>query len=133
MALTDAEVAKVREHLGYAGASQLAGWTMGYPTLTKPVFLFETQVRNIIPENEPKVRKIIGVLDAIECRMIESATAGYPAVRAEDVEPNRQEPVDLEREFVRWGLRLAELLGCPVSPWAERYKVRGSVGNIRVL
>lgn len=106
---------------------------MGYPTLSEPVFLFETQVRNILPANEPKVKRIIQVLDAIECRMIDSATSGYPAIRAEDIEPNNREPDDLEREFVRWAMRLADLLGCPVSPWSERFKVKSNTGNIRIV
>jgi hypothetical protein len=130
--ISAADIARAREHLGYTAARPASGLAFGYPILTEPQFLFEQQIQNLVPANEPKVIKILDVLDRIECKMIEVATAGAPAERAEDVTPNLDEPGWLEAEYKRWALRLADLLGCPLCPWAERFKEARNVGNIRV-
>lgn len=42
----------------------------------------------------------------------------------------RHEHTDqLEREYVRWGMRLADILGAPIYPFSQRYK--GKVGTVQ--
>lgn len=132
MAITTADIARARKHMGYPAAQAGVGYAFGYPILTQPSYLFETQIQHIIPANEAQLVRILDVLDGIECRMIDSATTGWPATSAESVEFNREEPNDLEREYTRWANRLADLIGCPLNPWAERFKGGTATGNIQV-
>lgn len=125
-------IAKARKHLGYTAASPASGYGMGYPVLTAPQFLFEQSIQNIIPANEAQVIRLIDHLECLESKAMEASLGGAPAERAEDVTINLNEGDWFEKELVRWTLKLAELLGCPVSPWAERFKQSKATGNIRV-
>lgn len=131
-ALSAADKARVRYHLGYQAAMPGMGFTFGVPILSAPHYIFESAVQHLIAENVPQVIRLLDTLDCIEQKMMASATAGYPAIRAEDVEPNLDEGETMEREYVRWANRLADILGCPLSPWAERFKRSSSIGNVRV-
>jgi hypothetical protein len=131
-ALSDANRARVRYHLGYQAASPGMGFSYGVPILSEPHYIFESACQNLIAENVPQVIKLLDTLDCIQDQMMNSAKRGYPAIRAEDVEPNLKEGDDLEREYVRWAYRLADILGCPVSPWAERFKAKSGAYNVSV-
>lgn len=136
MATSAADIARARKHLGYTAARPGVGLAFGYPVLTDPQFLFESAIQNVHPDNMADVVAFLDTLDKIECRAREVSAAGAPAISAEDVKPNLEQPQWLEDEAVRWAGRLAELLGCPVCPWATRFAKLagggGNVGNVRV-
>lgn len=135
MALGAADIARARKHLGYTAARPGVGYTFGYVTLTEPQFLFESAIQNVHPDNIADVVKLLDTLDKVECRAMEVSIRGAPAKSAEDVTPNLDEPKWLEDEAVRWATRLAELLGCPLCPWAARFAALAggqTVGNVRV-
>ena len=135
MALSDADVARARKHLGYTAARPVGSYAFGFPVLTEPQFLFEQSMKTLVPANEPDVVRMLDVLDQILCRQEAVAMDGAPAEKAEGITPNLNEPDWIEKEYVRFGKRLAEMLGCPVCPWATRFQESesgGMTGNIRV-
>lgn len=87
-------------------------------------------MNNILPEAEDRVRRFLGVLDGVECRMVE-AQDRLAATQLGDLRLRDGEPDLLEREYSRWAKRLADVLGVPLYPYSTRFKGVRS-GNIPV-
>ena len=137
MPLTDAEKQKVAYHLGYLGTSQGFSINLGIPAANQPMFIVFTALENIITLADAdmyvsRIRQIIGIMDNIETKMI-AAQDRLSAKTAGEVELNPHETDKLEGEYVRWGYRLADVLGAPPNPYSLRYQVGMSGGNITVV
>lgn len=127
MAFTLAERARIRYHLGYPSVQPAASIQFGLPAPTQTMFLVETAMSNILPEAETFVRSIVGVMDGVECKLI-SAQDRLAAIQLDELKLREDEPGQLEKEYVRWGCRLADVLAVPIYAYSTRYM--GRVGNV---
>lgn len=131
--LSEEEKERARYHLGYLGVQGAASIQLGIPRPLQTIFLVEQAMNNLIASSVPRVRRILRVLDDVEDQLIESQVR-LSAKRLDGIELRENEPDMLEKEYVRWGWRLADLLGVPVYPYSERYKRGGGIkaGNLPV-
>lgn len=124
MALDEFERERVRYHLGYMNTSTAASLQYGLPRPAQTLFIVE-QAMGLLPEVAlPRVRRMLQVLDDIECRLV-SSQARFAAQSLGDLRIERQqqqEPELLEREYWRWAGRLADQLGVPMYAYSNRFK-----------
>lgn len=83
----------------------------------------------VIAEGLDRVRRLLKVLDDIECRLI-NAQARLAADSLGELKLRQNEPDMLEKEYYRWGGRLADQLGCPFYSYSNRYKQGGAAAGI---
>lgn len=119
-ALTEAQRALVRYHLGYPNTSPAASLQLGIPAQQQTLFMVEQAMNVLLPVMVPKVLQILGVLDGLDCQ-IAQAQQYLVAKKLDSMELRDGHPDLLENEYRRWAFRLAETLGCPVYPYAERF------------
>lgn len=132
MPLTDAEKERVRYHMGYLEVQPAASIQFGIPRPLQTVFLLETAMNNLIESATDRVRRVLKIMDDIELKLVESQER-LAAIRLGDITLRDSEPDQLEREYVRWGHRLADILGTPIYPYSTRYANAGRrVGSIPV-
>lgn len=132
--LNNQEKERARYHLGYLQTQGAASIQFGIPQPLQTLFLVEKAFNIIIAEAVPRVRRILRVMDDIEDQLIESQVR-LSAKRLNGIELRDDEPDKLEKEYVRWGYRLANMLGVPVYPYSERYLRAGggiNAGSIPV-
>ncbi len=128
MPLTQTERERVKIHMGYGNVSMAASLTFGFPRPVQTMFLVEDAMNFLNEDGVNRVRQIIGILDKIECRLVETVDV-LIASRAGDTDINLQAPDMIEREYVRWADRLADALMVPKYPFSRR--TTGGVGGIR--
>ena len=122
MPLTDAEKERVRYHLGYLEVQTGASIQFGIPRPIQTVFLVESAMNLVIEASLDRVRRIIKVMDDIELKLID-AQDRLAAIQLDSLHLRENEPDMLEREYVRWGYRLADILGVPVYAYSSRYRL----------
>ena len=118
---------RARYHMGYMDVVQASSFAFAIPQATQPQFLFESAIQRVQPWAEARVIKLLDTMDAIECKMM-AAAGDLFARRAGDLEFNLEQPTDLEREYVRWGCRLGDILGVMPYPWSEKYRILSNGG-----
>lgn len=133
MALTSEEKQRVRYHLGYPSVQPAAGLSFGTPRPIQTLFLVESAMNLILPEAENEVRRIVGVMDGVECRLVD-AQDRLAAKQIDQLTLRENEPGQLELEYQRWGFRLADTLGVPVYAYSTKYRREGKsfAGSIPV-
>jgi len=133
MPLSDGERQHARYLLGYPSLSTAASVQFGVPALTQTNFLVESALLRLMEESLPQVRSIMGVMDGVETKLVE-AQDRLAAIQLEDLHLREDETEKLEREYQRWGYRLANILGCPVYAYSERYRSSGgnAITNVQV-
>ncbi len=133
MSLTDQEKERVRYHMGYLGVSGAASIQFGIPRPLQTVFLIEQAMNNLIEAALPRVRRIIRIMDNTEDKL-EQSQDRLAAKQLDQLQLRENEPDMLEKEYVRWGYRLADILGAPIYPYSLRYRNHGGLtaGSIPV-
>jgi len=137
LGLSEEEKERVRYHLGYLETNFAASLQLGIPRPIQTIFLVETamsQLQNAYAVR--RCRKILDALDSIEEQLLDP---GVPLLYASQLgelklrESQRgSTSTDLiEREYVRWANRLADMLGVPLYPYSARFKKSGP-GNVPV-
>jgi hypothetical protein len=128
--LSVADKERARYHLGYMDVAQASSFAFAIPQATQPQFLFESSIQRVQPWAEPRVLRLLDTLDKIECRLME-ASGDLFARRAGDLEFNLEQPTDLEREYVRWACRLADIIGVMPYPFSEKFRIlsQGGIGG----
>jgi hypothetical protein len=121
MALTDDERQRVRYHLGYMSVTAAVQITYGIAKPAQTLFLVELAMNNLMGVAEDKVRQILGIMDGIECRLVD-AQDRFLAESIDQLKLRDNEPDKLEAEYRRWGGRLADTLGVPFYAYSDRYK-----------
>lgn len=119
------EKARIRYHLGYLNVQEPTSLSFGIPRPLQTVFLIESAMNNVIDAARDKVRQIIGIMDGVECRLVD-AQERLAASRLDTLTMRVDEPDALEKEYMRWGLRLADLLGVPPYAYSTRYNLLGT-------
>ena len=126
--LSEADKERARYHLGYMTVTVASSMAFGIPQATNTQWLFEDAVTRIRPESEARVIRLLNYLDEIECRLFQSSGELF-AKRAGDLEPNLTQPDDVEREYVRWACRLADMLGVFAYPFSKRFETLANNGG----
>lgn len=135
MALQPRDRSRVKYHLGYLAVQAAASIQFGIPRPIQTMFLVEDSMNNLIDDgfNVQNVLRILGVLDTVECHLVE--TLDYLAAnRLGNLEVRPDQAQALELEYDRWSQRLADILGVPRYPYSARNQASAGVaaGNIRV-
>lgn len=133
MPLDDAEKERVRYHLGYPEVQPAASIQFGVPKPIQTAFLVEQAMNNLIDAALPRVRSIIKIMDDVETKLVE-AQDRLAAIQLSDLKLRDDEPSQLEKEYVRWGYRLADIVGAPIYAYSTRYRMMlgASAGSIPV-
>lgn len=131
--LSDANIERARYHLGYMTVTVASSFAFGVPQATETQFMFEDAIRRVMVGSEFRVIKLLDKLDEIESTLFCSSKELF-AKRAGDLETNLSQPDDVDREYVRWANRLADMLGVMPYPYSDRFTQmkNGAAGNIRV-
>lgn len=133
--LTAQEKERCRYHLGYLNVQMAGSIQFGLPRPAQTLFILEEAMTQIIAEAMDRVRRLLKVLDDIECRML-SAQGRLAASALGELKIERagmQEPDLLEKEYHRWASRLADTLGVPLYGYSNRFKGQGpNSGSIPV-
>lgn len=127
--LADKDIERARYHLGYMTVVVASSFAFGIPAATEVQFMFESAIKRVQALSEPRVVRLLDKLDEIECTLFE-ASSNLFAKRAGDLEPNLEQPADVDREYVRWACRLADMLGIVPYPFSERFKILSAGGLI---
>lgn len=125
--LSDADIERARYHLGYMDVVVASSFAFAIPQATQPQFLFESSIRRVQPGAEARVVKLLDFLDQIECTLFQASKDLF-AKRVDALEANLEQPTDVEREYVRWACRLADIIGVMPYPWSERFKILSQGG-----
>ena len=137
-ALTDAEKSKCRYHLGYMASGTAASFQLGIPRPVQTVFLLESAMSLLVEDNAvARARQILCVLDATDARIMGAQqTLAAEQLGKLTLHPLRNRGVlftdSLEREYVRWAKRLADILGCPIYPYSDRFRRHGPGSKVPI-
>jgi hypothetical protein len=121
LAFDAAERERIRYHMGYLNVQPAASITYGLPAPIQTLFVVELSMDKILPEAEDRVRKLLTILDGIECKEVD----GQDYLVAAQLEQLtiREDHIDkLEWEYCRWAARLADTLGAPLYPGAAKFR-----------
>lgn len=128
--LSDADKERARYHLGYMQVTSASSFAFGLPQTVETAFMFESALQRLQTNAEHRFTSILDKLDEIECRLFRSSEELF-AKRAGDLEPNLEQPNDVERELVRWACQLAQMLGVAPYPFSQRFQSLSTFGGGR--
>lgn len=134
--LTDAVKQRIRYHMGYANIEPMIAMINGVAKPQQTSFLIDVALDKVLVDTIPYVMKITQQLDSIEDEIADARA--YLAVEKVDTivlrgaERGYTHTDLLEREYVRWSNRLADILGCPKYPFAARFNGTSSGGGVNV-
>ena len=133
--ISEANKERARYHLGYMTVVVASSMAFSIPQATEVQWMFEDAITRVRVESEPRILTLLDKLDQIECVLFQASSDLF-AKRAGDVEMNLSQPDDVEREYVRWACRLADMLGVMPYPFSDRFKTLanngGKAGVVRV-
>lgn len=141
--LTEEEKERVRYHLGYMATSfgsqqAAASIAFGIPRPVQTMFLVEEAIQNLLTNAFAidRVRRVLFTLDDIE-EKLRSATCILVAeqvgeLKLRGAKRGETHPDLLEREYVRWAKRLADILGVPLYHYSSRFRGGGPGRSIPV-
>lgn len=141
--LTEQEKERCRYHLGYLGTSfggetAAASMAFGVPQPIQTVFLMEEAIQNLLtnPHAVERVRSILCTLDQLEDKLrnaaCQLAVESVGDLKLRSSKAGETYPDLLEREYVRWANRLADVLGVPLYPFAKRFKNSTGIRSVPV-
>lgn len=133
MAISEADKARARSHLGYMAVTTASSFAFGIPQLTQTQWMLEDAITRVRTESEARVVELLNRLDCIDDALF-AAHGDLFAKRIEGLEVNLEQPDALEKEYARWAQRLADLLGVMPYPFAPRFQslMQAGVMNVRV-
>lgn len=121
MPLTATEVLRIQYHLGYPTVTQATALQMGVPRPVQTMFLVVNNATNNLLEGMvPQVRTLLQRMDDLETKLTQ-AEDRLAASSVGDIKLRSDECDMLEKRYVDWGYKLAELLGSPVYALSRRY------------
>jgi hypothetical protein len=133
VALTPAEKERARYHLGYGSLSPAAAISFGLPALIQPLFIIEQTLTLVDQNSEDRIRRMLKIMDDIECRLVDAQPA-LAAAKLGELEPRENHPDLLEKEYFRWACRLSDTLRAPLYPYSARFRqfMTGMAGSIPI-
>lgn len=131
-ALTDAEKERVRYHLGYLETSFAASIQFGLPRPVQTVFMLESAMELLVNSDAiDRVRRILFTLDEIE-EKLRAALCSMIAEQLGTLKLRGNYTDLLEKEYVRWANRLADIFGVPKYFFSARFQRRGPGTSVPV-
>lgn len=127
--LTPSERERTRYHLGYMNVQMAGSIQFGLPRPAQTLFILEESMNQLIAEGLDRVRRMLKILDDIECRLV-AAQDRLAADTLGELKLRQGEPDLLEKEYYRWGGRLADQFGVPFYGYSNRYKQGGAAAGI---
>ena len=125
--------ARVRSLLAYPQIESPTIMTFGVPSIGEPQYLFERMMDHLYDAYAvEQVKQYVQTMDSLEAQLANVACLVKANVVG-DIQPNIDAGEYIEREIVRWGYRLAELLGVMPNPYSVRYGSGGNGINGRVM
>ncbi len=116
----------IRYHLGYTNVAINPSLSLGIPALGQAIFLIKSAMLRLRESSAGRVRAQVATLESIERKMTEALkrfeAAEVDGIKLRGVNDDRTETDLLEKEYDRWGNRLANLFGVPYYPFAKRYQ-----------
>lgn len=125
------EKEQIRYHMGYLQVGPAASISYGIPAPIQTLFLLESAMDRLInTAAEDRVRRLITVLDQIECRELD-ALDRLKVDQVDNVTIRKTETDELEKEYCRWASKLADTLGAPLYPGSTKFRwlFGGGVGQ----
>lgn len=125
--LTDQDKERIRYHTGYMETSFAASLQFGIPRPAQTVFLLEQAMTLLVEPNAvERVKCLLDTLDGVESQL-QRATKSLGAAKVGNLELRGAKAGEthtdlLEREYVRWARRLADVLGVPLYPYSSRFR-----------
>jgi hypothetical protein len=131
--LSLAERARCKLHLGYPSVAAFNSIQLGMIAVSQPLFLVEKSMDNLLDEAIPLFREHIARLDGINAQLDE-ARGRFRARSVDEIELQPDEAFMLRREYKTWACSLADLLGCPINAYSEKFNSGGmSPINVPVI
>lgn len=127
MAFTDQEKVKIRHHLGFLNVGAAQTFELGVPSAVETQFLIEGAMDKVMPAAEPEARRLIGILDTIECQMVGDLEL-LAVNKIGELEVRKEEQAQLRDNYKYWRAALANLLGTYPNPFDKRYGMGSDVG-----
>jgi hypothetical protein len=120
MAFTPEEIERIHYSLGYLGSGVIASIQLGIPRPLETLFLVDDAITKINVQSEPRVRRILCIMDGIEEKLVD-AQDRLAAERIDEITLRPDELDRLEEQWVRWGMQLGSILGAPFYKYSARY------------
>ena len=136
VSLSDQDKERIRYHLGYLEVSSAPSIQLGIPRPIQTLFLVEDAMQllgNVFAIK--RVQCILDTLDGLEGQL----RAAVPSLAADKLGQLQLHPLrargqlftdSIEREYVRWANRLADILGVPKYPYSARFRRTGPGSQI---
>lgn len=130
-ALTETDKERVRYHTGYMETSFAASLQFGLPRPVQTIFILEQAMQQLVNADAvTRVRCLLDTLDGIEAQLMRATkTLGAEQIgniKLRGAALGQSHPDLLEREYVRWAKRLADVLGVPLYPYSDRFRPKGA-------
>lgn len=124
-ALSESEKAQTRRHLGFPGTSAVSVYAMGMVIPMQGTFLLESAMDHLTEHSAQRVRQLLSVLDGLEQKLLKAVcyltVESIGQIKMRPADPGKT-PTDLiQKEYVRWALKLSDELGVPYYPYASAF------------
>jgi hypothetical protein len=136
--LTNFEKVRIRYHLGYPMTAMAASVQLGVFKPVQTAFLLEDAFNLLIdPDVITIVQGLIATMDSLDAQIL-CAAPSLSAAKVGDIElhplkgQGKLATDSLRKEYVEIGHRLADVVGCPIYPYAMRYQRSGPGTSIPV-
>ena len=130
-AFSKEERARVKWHLGYPSLQAFNTLALGFIAVSQPLFLVERSMDNLLDEAVPIVREHVAQLDSINAQ-IEDARKRMKATELGDIKLQAEETLMLRREYAYWAKSMADVLGCPINAYSEKFSTGMGLGAISI-
>jgi hypothetical protein len=98
---------------------------MGIPTTVQGMFLVDSAVDHLEDSAADRVRNLLAILDGMEQKILKAictlTVESVGDIRMRGAQQGMTGTDLLEREYRRWAQRLADCLGVPMYPYANRF------------
>ncbi len=122
--LSQEEKYQILYFMGYTVTDPVASIQLGFPASTQASFLVSGSMERLPPAAIGRIRSIVANLERFEALLAE-APGFLIASRVGEIDINLENPTAIETEIIRWTTRLAETIGAPYNPLAERFRNMG--------
>lgn len=86
---------------------------------------------NLLDEAVPIVREHVAQLDSINAQ-IEDARKRMKASELGDIKLQAEETLMLRREYAYWAKSMADVLGCPINAYSEKFSTGMGLGAVSI-
>ena len=131
MSITEEEKVRARGHLGYLNVAASSTFALGVPAGVQTQFTLEGAFNRILPQAEPRFRRLLEILDSYECQILENA----PNVAVKQIDTIQIDPKAFRQtveQYRYWGAELANLMGITPNPFDMRFKGWLGGGSVNV-